>query len=138
MTPCWPPFGTLALVLGGAMGSFHRAWRSPTQETWSKHRAFGCRLPSAKTTSDIVIGAICSIGLPKFADLVLPDVVNLKVGDQAPVVQWAIAYGIAFIVSWEATVRSWVIREQGREPAIKNSAPAFLPAKSADEMEPRR
>jgi hypothetical protein len=132
-------WGVAALVLGGATGSFHRAWRSPTQETWAQRTIFGCHLPSSKTSSDIFIGAICSVGIPKFGDLILPDFLGLHVGDLHPGAQWIIAHGIAFITSWELTVRSWILRERGREPEIKNSSVALpivnlQPAKSAEEI----
>lgn len=131
--------GIIALALGGATGSFHRAWRSPTQETWAERRVFGWRVPSQKTASDILIGALCSIGLPKFGDAFLPDFLNLQISAMHPGAQWLIAHGIAFVVSWEATVRGWILRERGREPEIKNAAPAvplinLQPAKSVDEI----
>lgn len=140
----------LPLVLGGATGSLHRAWRSQTQETFSPRRWFGCRLLSAKTTSDVALGAICSVGLPQIIDLVLPDDVP-KLLTLHPFLQWSIAHSVAFIVSWEATLQAWIKREadlkaQGLgkgEPAIKNAASAvsltgILPAETQAELEKKK
>lgn len=152
---CGWTLGALALPIGGLLGSFYRAYRSPTQETWSEYDVFGWRLPSPKTLSDMIIGGLCSMGLPAALDNIpellvtlLPalsflTILKVDLGAQPARLQFVVAFLLAFFVSWEATARSWILREREKarrgegsgEPTIKNAASALQPAKSIDELQ---